>query len=260
MKKTILTKNIDGFEIIAGFGDLCIEAVETKKAVKPLLEKSDEMKAVRAKGTELGLASKSYHEALVAAREAFKNGNISVHSEHVFTAGKREQEMEAIQNELVDLIHASAEKRIQVWNENLVYHEPRKGEILLEDITLAEKFVDLENNELLTVSGETIIDKRGVKYVKDGKIETISTLGAEPDGPLMTELTAEQFETLRIASLSNPEKTNEIEQIKEGLAGQAANMRAKLEIQGENGASLTKAQDWYNIEVALVEEKYTTNA
>lgn len=253
--QTVITKKIDGYDIIVGFGSLSIEAVETEKKAKPLIEKTDEAKAVKVKGKELSAIAKEYSDAVKAAKEAFKNGNASLHSQHIFTAGQKEEKMKTVQAELVDLIHAEKEKYAEIWMENVVYHEPKAGEIVLEDNSLVELYLALGKKELLCLDGTVIKDNRGVKYIKEGKVLTVDTLGAEPDGPLMESVTPEEFEAMRIASLTEAEKAKELASITDGLAEQAASMRSKLEIQGDADA-LAKAQAWYKEQVAAAEEKY----
>lgn len=253
--KTILTQAIDGYQVVTGFGSLCIEAVETKKKVAPLMEGTEEARAVKAKGNELRDASKAYGDVVRAAKEAAKNGNVSLQHQHIFTAGQHEEKIKGIQAELVDLIHTAGNKQSEVWMDNLVYHEPKAGEILLEDPEVEVKYIGLQKGEVLTVDGQIVKDYRGVKYVKDGKVQTVSSLGAEPDGPLAEDLTPEQFEELRMSSLTDNEKAKELEAVKDGLAAQAANMRSKLEIQGETDA-LKQAQDWYNAELTIAQDKY----
>lgn len=256
MSKTIITTKIDGYDIITGFGTLQIEAIETKKVVDPVMAASDEVKAVEAKSKELQSASKQYSDAMKSAREAFKNGNTGLHSKHVYTAGQQEERMKGIQAELVDLIHVAKSKRQEIWNDSIVYHEPKKGEILLED-AVEVKYMELQKGELLTVDGEVVKDNRGVKYVKDGAVQTVTSIGVEPEGPLMEDVTPEQFEEMRLDAMSDKEKADELATVTDGLASQAATMRAKLEIQGDKDA-LEKAQDWYNAELTIAQEKYAT--
>lgn len=253
--KTIRIKNIDGYDIIAGFGTLTIDPVATKKIVEPLLEGTDEAAEVSKKNAEMRRISKAYSDSLRAAKEAYKINDASNHAKHMYNAELRSDQLRILQGELIELIKLAGDKKRQLWSENLVYFEPNSGEILLDDAELSEKYVNLKDKELLTITGEVVADKRGVKFVKAGKVETVGALGVDPDGPLMEDVTPEQFEVMRLEAMTNTEKTTELESIVEGLAGQAANMRAVLEIKGDVDA-LTKAQDWYNAEVVKANGKY----
>ena len=66
----------------------------------------------------------------------------------------------------------------------------------------------------------------------------------------------EDIEKERISNLSAGEKTTEKAKTIDSLASQAAHMRSKLEIQNDPDA-LTKAQAWYDAEVAIVNQKYS---
>lgn len=254
---TVLTKQIDGYNVITGFGKQVIDPESTKNAVGDFLDNTDEKKAVVEKLQEIGPVVKQFQDLKTAARVANEQGNESLAQKHIFERGQVEGRLDTLWNELTELKKAVAEKYREIWKENLVYFEPKTGEVAITD----DEYYELNNtisglkNAVLTIDKQQIDDYRGVKYVKDGKVCTVERLGEQPGGPLQEDVTPEEFEQMRLDAMTQEEKDAELAGVIDGLAAQAANMASKLEIQGV-ADSLQQARTWYNAEVTKAEQKY----
>lgn len=257
--KTIIVKEIDGYDIIQAFGDALIDPQATKNKVMGLHEKTNEAKAVEKKAEELNRLWKSRHDAKKAAIEAFDKGDQTNHAKHYYMVEIRDTQIEEINKDMVELLKKKKQKDIEIWKENLVYFEPKSGETVISDNEyerLGAAFLSAqEKGNVIDSTGKEIINLKGVKYVKEGKIITIDKLGQDVDGPLLKDLNQDQLVRMRYQYMTEEdieaEKTSQINV----AAASAANMRSQLEIQGDDKA-LEKSQAYYNNEVSNIEDKY----
>lgn len=256
--QTVITKEIDGYTVIQGFDRPLIDLEATKKVVGPLMEKTDEVKAVKKKGEELSRVHTARADLVRVAREKYRNKDTSGHAKAMYEIELRDEQIKTLSGDMQELCTARNIKAREVFRANAVHFEPKAGEDVVTDEeadTLKAAFISMPKGTKLLRDGTTVEDKRGVKYVKAGKVLTVSALGEKPDGPLLEDVTPEEFEVMRLDAMTTDEKAAELQTVLDGLAGQAANMRAKLEIQGDAEA-LTKAQAWYAEQVAAAEAKY----
>jgi hypothetical protein len=259
--KTIITKEIDGFNIILGFGELVIDPEATKKAINPRLPETDEYKAVQKISAEMGRLSSNRQDLIKSAKEAFRNQDKSKHAKICYEIELRDEQIKEVQKKLIDACKVLNNKRIEIWKENLVYFEPKAGEKSISEKeykSLSEKMLKTESEGkkvVFDITGKEIVNNKGVKYIKNGKVIIIERLGEEPDGPLQKDVTPEEFEQMRMESLTDTERKTEYEAIKAGLLSQATQMRSGLEIEGDKKA-LEKSQDWYNQKLNEIKQKY----
>lgn len=257
--KTILTKKIDGYEIITGFGDALIDPEGTKKEILPLVAESEESKKLEELTKAMQGIARAREQARAERKEAHRNKDFKRRGSANLLFEQRQEEMEVMAEEYRGLAKAVKKKYDDLYQKKAVYFEPRPGESIAEESELAElqeKFYSLGKKQLLTINLEVIDDKRGTKYVKDGKVCAVSKIGEDVDGPLLADVTQEEFEAMRMSAMTEAELKAELEQVIETLAAQASTMRSKLEIQGDKDA-LKKAQGWYKTESAKAEAKYT---
>jgi hypothetical protein len=257
--KTVLTKKIDGYDIIIGFDRPLIDQEATKKAIKGPLTDSEEAQKVKNKSDELSRINQAKIDLSRSARVAYNNGQMDKYSNIKKEFDIRERQLEEIGGELRVLLRNMDKKRNELFTEKAVYFEPKAGEDVVSDDeanTLQALFVGLEG-EVVTRAGEKIADHRGARYIKDGQVVEIKALGVVPDGPLYESVSPEELETMRLDAMMAEAKVVEADNIKNSLLTQASSMRSGLEIQGDDpSVALQKSQDWYNAECAKVDEKY----
>ena len=134
--KTVLTKIVDGYEIITGFDRAFIDPVETAQIAEQKLNKSPIM---------------------IKIDQALQELNSTDRDKPKF------QELYA---NFQRLLKEMEQNRQQLIKDNIVYFEPKQGEEIISEEkadTLKAKFADLENAQL-TKDGKIIPDYREHQY------------------------------------------------------------------------------------------------
>lgn len=256
---TVITKEIDGYNIIVGIGQAQIDPVETKKAMVKKCENTPEKKEVERLYNEMGMLTKAKRDSYLAYMEAHRNKDSKKIIQFETELKTRDKQIEEIKPVMIEAIQAMKAKEREIWLDNVVYFTPRAGEKLITDkeqvdIMAALKTVD-EKKAFISEDLKEIPDHRGVFYVKDGQLIGITKLGEVPDGKLTKDCTPEELEEIRISGLTQDGKAAEYEQAQQGLLAQASQMRSGLEIEGDKNA-LKKSQDFYNKELKKIQNKY----
>jgi hypothetical protein len=271
MKSTVLTEKIGGFIIVKGFDRPVIEPFETRKKVEIEIKKTDEWKAFDAKKKAIENECKMAAQARKSKALARKNKNVADVEKYHADDLMRTKNAENLMAEMGPIKKAMQKKHKELMNSQAVYFSPRPGEEIIEPtevFTLSEKVKALKSNEVLLRDGTVKPDFVGKSYWKKGasgwakntiteigkKIPTGGKLPEDLTGDEQTEI-SEQLNLERIGKLSISDKESEKLGVIDGLAGQAATMKSKLEIQSDSQA-LQKSQDWYNAEVLKIEEVY----
>jgi hypothetical protein len=287
--KTIITEIIDGYTIIKKFDNAIIDPVNTNKIVKEEIQKTEEYKnfdtKLRYSKNIYNMAKKALSEArLLSQQKNFKKqtGKLKPDEElnldNTITLRNADYNrhmgrMDAIEVELKNLEKDLKQKRKDLTIQNAVHFEPRTGEEFIpgdELLSLQEKFINLQSNEILARTGEILPDNRGIIYWQfennEWKKTKITKIGINlpSDAIIEANLTTEQkteitnqIEAKRIENLSPTEKENEKQTAINSIANEATIMRSRLEIQGETEAdALSQSQDWYNEQLAIIETKY----
>lgn len=258
--KTILIEKIDGYYIVRAFGETLIDPVATKNILMQLHDKTDEDKAVERKANEIKQKSVSRKEAYFAAKEARKKGDKINEAKHMNLVELRFDQIKILETEMRELLEKKKQKDVQLWKENIVYFEPKKGEEIITDEQyeqLGAAFMAAEaKGNYIDVSGQEVVNNKGVKYVKDGQIMVVDKIGVKPDGLLLSTFTPEQLEQERYNYMSLQDIESEKQAAINNVAMQAVNYRSSLEIQGDSEA-LAKSQAWYAEQVSQIEDKYT---
>lgn len=269
--KTALTREINGKTIIIGFSDPVIDPVETEKKILALkiLDESDESRKLKAKIKEIGERQR------MGIQSMKEHARLKFAGQFPQSEAKRKEgqdhydKVKVLMAENKPLIENFKNKKNQLVKEQAVYFTPKNGEVFIEQEQY-EKFMKKEIGEFgkLTLAGKVIPDYSGhFIYQKiDSRWNILQlNLGDKfPEGAILErDLTEEQkieidiqAESDRIAELSGPEKEAEKQAAINNIANQAASMRSALEIQGDPKA-LEKSQDWYNEQLAIIEDKYS---
>ena len=256
--QTVITKRIDGFDIITGFGERSIEPFETKKLVSQAIKETDEYKAVEEKQDQMKAALKLASEAGKKSKEALNNAKKESHYAEKMV---RLQQARGYENEIKEMLPGLKAKQRELTISEAVYFEPKSGEIAKTDAEIeALKEVIVSASEsgsvLVAESGEIINDNRGVIYCVDGDkwtIEKIRYLGIsvpqgailyhdlDPDQKNSVDL---QIEINGVVGLNAEERILRKEMADAAALREAESLRSRLEIQGVETA-LEDSQEFY---------------
>lgn len=251
--KTILFNTIDGHDVVAGFSTATIEPVETNKAVRAALVDTPEQKALDNK--------KSEFESAVADRaSAFKARDNGKYRSAI-------DSIKTIQSGIIPLASDLSKKIIALRAEHAVYFEPRKGEVISNEQqidTILKAVKDCPAGCCIDLDGKTVEDNRGRVYFRKasgkwGRTNIINLGDTIPSDAVLaedvTDAQRDEIEADRVAGLPAAERRQEKDKAMGSALNSAADMKSRLEIQSDPDA-LTKSQDWYQAEVAIIEGLY----
>ena len=257
--KTVITKKVDGFDIVVGFSELSIEPVETNKIVSAEIVNTPEFKACAEKKDKIN-ASRRLAQESVDKCKAAKKGSAEEKKHYADFLVFNEQ-ANGYEKELLPLNENLKNKIAALKKSNAVYFEPKAGEIVkseAEILVLKGLLKTTEGRALVDIDGNIVPDKRGTVYCQnnDGKwsVTQIVALGnSVPEGAIIyTDLDTEQkkavdlqIEINQAANLSAVERLAMKGAEEEKALANAANLRSRLEIKGD-ADSLIKSQDFYN--------------
>lgn len=246
--KTVLLKEIDGYNVISGMDIAIIDPVATKEAI--LNKRRD---AIQAIVDEI----RSKQIAVIKAR----SGNKA-------TLEKSIAELEMSTNKLPALCEISRHDMI----ENAIYFEPKRGEVIISDElskTILEKLKALKPNIVMVLDNgtvNTVPNHRGTKYwIKEkGRWSfcEVKSIGIELPDKANVEITDTDWKEIqiqderdRIDGLSPEEKNLEKERCLNEAIVEANNKRSQYEILGEKD-SLEKSKQFYQQRIKEIESKY----
>lgn len=288
-------KEIDGFQIITGVDIKGIDPVETDKIILPLLEQSQEMTAKKTKISQINSYQKLNNGILKSVinlhKQVMQEKNINDVNESDLSSNQLEtyksyensksfndNQIESLRKDLPQIEQALFLKRAELTISNAVYQETARNQIdIIKDqyddykiklISIKQYFDNTKKRQFLVSTGDIIDDNRGrVVWEKDDKWKkrTLQFLSDIKELPEIweDELTEEQrqeiavqVENERVEALSPEDNEAEKNTMIEAALRQSVQMKSELEIQGDPDA-LQIAQDWYNAEVLLIEERYS---
>lgn len=271
--KTIITKNIDGYNIITNFCDAngFIDPENTKKIVNKKIIETDIYKKIHD-------IKNQTQKLLIQSQNAFKNAKNAkkLKKESEFKKFTEEYNLRNLQikdlQEDLKLLAIEFEKEYKnLVLQNSVYFEPKQNEKIVDD-KIAEnakqKMIEAyENNKLLDENLNQIDDYRGTYWGKNDTIWNkfeIKKIGEQIKNGFINEnkLTdeqkieiSEQLETERISKLSELKKEEEKLSIINSLKLLAVQKRSEFELDGDINA-LENAKKWLSDEILKVELKY----
>jgi hypothetical protein len=262
--KTVITRKINGLEIVTGFSELSIEPIETRKIVADEIKKTAEYLAAAEKQNKMSAAYRAAGAAAIKSKATKAQGDkIKHHNEFtMFNA-----QAKGYENEVKELLPALKKKETELRRTHAVYFEPTARETIkteAEISNLTDIIASLKGKGYVDLSGNVIEDNRGVVYCKklstQWKISRILTLGVKvpKTGILYDDLTAEdkkavdlQIEIDAAAKLTTAEKLAGKVQAENRAVNDALAMRQKLEIQSVETA-LEDSRAWFAERMAEV--------
>jgi hypothetical protein len=256
--RTLITKKINGIEIVLGVDHAIIDPVTTKKAILKSREKE---------------ISEASHQADGLGTEYNKRFN------ELSQIASRRQPTQAEEQKVTDAYNKYIPARQKVFDtlsitaeeirEHAIYFEPRLGEELISDEKaklILGLLSGLKKNQLLTADGTVIQNLVGQQYYKrvNGKLKrlSISKIGEElPDDSVLHLSPAEQAEyrqalkRQRIAGLSEAEKEKEKSDKMSSALARCAVKKNEYEILGDPDP-LKKSKDHYKKLCEEIEAQY----
>ncbi len=290
---TVITKEIDGLNIVLGIDTEKIDPIATAKRIKTYLEASNEYKAKKVRLDKIRGLSESNNSLNnqgknVIQRACNRLGKISNDvTESDLTAGETSSlnkynnlivrnidEIKKITAEFPEVEKKLKIKKTELIKKHGIYFNlkndyenkiiDKDAEILkskLKIISGHKKFVLIDGSIIEDLRGKTfyakisgIWQKIEVKLLSDTIDTGIFHLMEDLTDDEKAEISI-QFESDRIQAMTSEDKESEKNMYLDSLINQAAAMRNKLEILGDSKA-LTKAQDFYNTEKVIIENKY----
>ena len=269
--KAILHANVDGQEIVLGFGEAhgLIDPVATAIKIAPIVQAADETKQMTALNAQINAVRQSAGQAFALADQARLRGDAATMTRQNGEYQAKLMEIAELEKQLPAIVGAFEAMRARVTVDNAAYAHPPQGEDLIDDAQAKDmqaKHALRGDGQQLLMTGEYVTDLRGRDFYigPPWKHMVIDTLGEDlPKGAIMTDQLTDaqraeisvQEEADRIAALSPADRDAEAQRAKDGALAQAAVTRSQLEIAGDTKA-LAKSQAEYQDAVAGIAEKY----
>jgi hypothetical protein len=268
--KTIITKSLDGYDIIIGFGDAdaIIDPQATRRVVDKEIIKTETWKKIEQIKKQMQVYA---NQALQAKINCSKSKSKSDADKFYAEFLKRRNDMVELESELKPLaIQIDIEYRSMILK-HAIHFTPTAGEYIVSDaeadIAIQKKDEADKIGMLLDKNLKQVADNRGIIYWQKSdkwyKSE-IRKIGEVPSKNMIAEsdLTGsqtleikDQLEKERIAAMGTASKNIELQAVISVLKQEAVNMRSVLEIEGDK-AALVKVQDWLAEKTLEAEIKY----
>jgi hypothetical protein len=269
MSKVILTKKVDGHEVIVGFRKLSIEPIETKKIVDVEIEKTAEFIDNGVKYNQKITAIKLSSEKKKAAGEKQKKNDKAGADALWADAVIIDKQVETYEEELKVLSRDLAAKKKELMQTHAVYFEPSRGEIAKSDDEIAVLMDKVATAQgFVCPDGTVLADNRGARFAvdKNGKwnYHEIVSIGVDipADAIMYDDLDADQKKAVDLqreidaaSKLSAADRVQCKSLESEKALNEAAGLRSKLEIQGADDA-LEQSQEFYNSRLSELEVIY----
>lgn len=259
MSETIIVENIDGIEVIRGFGRLAMDPFETNKIANEELKKTSEYEQVK------NLQKEIY--------DLFQLANIKKkakkHSEfhEIFNQAETKK-----REELLPAVKILRTKNKEIIREHAVYMEPGKNSRKVSDaqlLSLKDKFRTLSPQGFLDLTGKEIVDYRDEIYWektdkwRETKIKKIGEI-ISVDGIYFDDLSDSQLNEIdnqinreRIIKLPADQKEKEKLMITDKMAQEAAIKKVAFVIQGDSDdIAMTKVTAWYDEQLVKINIDY----
>lgn len=243
--KTVIYKEIDGYNIVTGTDMLLIDGVATRRKAKQEIEDSD-----------------IYKELVALSSEYLKKADKKAHQGQIFEIRTN------LEQKKIEL----AKQTEEAMKANLTYLEPREGEhqVSTEEALEYEELIRIAaaNKELVTLEKERISNNKGKEYLVDnnGVLEkkVIDKIGSDFPENAITEPTQEQLdqfandeEVRRLDSLTQEQKQAEFNTKKSGIINQTMMKITELEMSGvSNEDAKTQAYAQFNPQIEDLKIKY----
>ena len=277
--KTVFLKELNGHKIIVGFGNAAIDPEETKKKVNLLLPDTQIGGNIKIKVEEIKAIVISAEDEKEKSRQCFMSNDQAGAATHHQNFLDLEPVHKLKEQELGLLLPDLEKKRLEFYEGEAIYFEPKKGEVIVSTEYFDQIEVELNSlaqNECLkfiqsptgVITTEKIPDFVGsIYFILEGSVweKCQITLvgksipvGGVPEADLTPAQIDEieiQLEALRVSKLSMDEKAAEKTVALEKAAIESERLFNQYTIQN-TADPLGEAQAWLASEIVLIKEKY----
>lgn len=243
--KTVIYKEIDGYNVVTGTDMLLIDGVATRRKAKEEVESSN-----------------VYKEMIALSNEYYSKANKKEFQGQIFELRTK---FEAKKQEL-------EQKMAQAMEDNITYLAPKEGEnqISVEEALEYDQLLKeaAQSQEMITLGKEKILNNKGKEYLIEvnGVMEKkmIDKIGVDfPEGAIIDptqEQTIQFFndeENKRIGLLTQEQKQAEFNAKKSGIINQTMMKITELEMSGvSNEDAKTQAYAIFNPQIEDLKIKY----
>jgi hypothetical protein len=256
--QTVITQNIDGIEVIRGFGKLAIDPIETRKVAGIAIQETDEFKAVKEKQYDRNESARKAGEEHTKMKSAKNKQD----KDKAWRACETHRNMATgFEVEIKERLPALKKKEKEIRLTQAVYFEPKLGEHAKSDAeidALRDKLASVQGLGFVDLDGNILEDNRGAIYCteSDGKwlITKILSIGVKvPSSAILYgDLDADQKKEVDLqieinlaSGMSAAEKVNAKAAADERAIVDAGNIDRSLQIQGSSpDDALAGAQAW----------------
>jgi len=265
--RTVITKNIDGFDVVIGFGYAVVDPMATRARVAELMKDDPDKKRAEEIGEEINTI---FNEANAVAKTRCEEENVTDLKEKMKVyyeeRAKAQVEIDVKSEELHSCLSRLLIKRNELRVKNPVFFNPKKGEYLLIDDVEYDSLssISVPKGSLLLRDGSLIVDQRGEFYwEKKGQkwIKTkIKKLGFKlPGGARFFDDLSEadkkeaasQYAANYISTLSDEDFKDLIALKNEEAAMKAKKLRHKLKAEGDPATEEKVKRFEYETEEAI---------
>jgi len=222
--KTVISKDIDGYNIIHGFSDPVVDPVSTQNAINNIVNASAERQAfVDAEHIMREKIAILHKLELQASRI---DGDDASFIKAIDAARTIRDETVLALKSVISAARAAT----------VIYFTPRDGEEMVSDevaAPLEASMASLEDGHLLQRNGESMQDNRGKKYADAGDIKTIVALGEKVIGPITTGLGAADEEAAIISTMSAEQKADKSAADRKSYMHEAIGIKIAAEIDND---------------------------
>lgn len=266
--KTVFHTNVNGFEIINGFGDAHPDPVATFAKIGPALQALPEQAAVDEVYARVNVRRQKLGDdfAVMFGRPFDNKPKTQAEADWIATESAIvARDCDIIASRMPELVADLEAARTALFDSAAVFFQPGPGEDLIgaEDYARLSKLVASAENAKVTLTGEVVPDFRGTVFwtASPWKKFEIDQLGETvPAGGILesaltiaqwTEITNQQ-EATRIAGMTADQKAAELKTQLDALASQALAQKQKAEITGAE----FDPKAWYAEQAAVIQKKY----
>lgn len=263
--QTVITKKIDGIDIVSGFGKLSIDPMATRPVVTAEIQKTDEFKAVKSAQDKRNAALKMAGGAAQLSKKAKNKDDKQKHWDERLNYLEQANGHE---NEIKGFLPELKKRERELRQSQAVYFEPKAGEILKTDSEISNLKEKMVGSVLVSLDGDIIPDNRGITHCtkKAGKWAVVEILTLNVSVPTGAVIYADLDEAGRkevdlqveidVASkLSAADKVAGKAAAVEVALSNAASLRSRLEISG-SADPLTESQEFYSGRLAEIDLIY----
>lgn len=164
--RTVITKNVDGFDVVIGFGYAVVDPMATRARISELMEDDPDKKRAEEISEEINVL---FTEANAVAKTRCEEENVTDLKEkykvYYEERAKAQVEIDVKSEELHSCLSKLLVKRNELRVKNPVFFNPKSGEELVDDVEYDSlSNIVVPKGSLLLRDGSLIVDQRDEFY------------------------------------------------------------------------------------------------